>query len=588
MRFLQKFHPNHPLSKPGAVGGVIAPRLEWKFSWEDLDKWGILQIPRCEKVLTQHSIQTQAKNYEKKLQSAIEKYAANGSIALDSGVVHHDRQEKFEEFPTFGKSMEQLGAMIHHSASAMDQTLPSLESSHNNDLLRRLVHSISRRSFSQADNEKDHLTTFAPPISITPMLSFSYIFSVQAKLINTACLRMFFSEHNIRSHLTLLRRFQLFGNGVFSSRLSHALFDDELDATERRAGGYRSGGSMGLKLGSRDSWPPASSELRLALMGVLTESFSESIGGREEAPHQRGGIYAAGKEGELPGGLSFAVRDMTQEELERCMDPNCIEALDFLKLQYNPPSPLEAIITPTALYRYDRVFKLLLRLLRMLFVVNKLFRDATSRASCWTGFDPVAHKFRIEAHHFVSTVCGYMFETGVGSTWKKFDEKLADIERKLCGGEEGLEGEGLERLRGYHESILDRIMFATLTRKRQAPVMKLVEDIFVAVLSFAKYSHERASGRKGGTMGTMGERELADLYKVFRRRIGIFISVCRGLSEKRGYGDGRRDLEGRRAVDAIFGTGYKEEGNLLGMLLVRLEMTGYYSESVSVGVVKGK
>lgn len=540
------------------------------------------------------SIQTQAKNYEKQLQFAIEKYAANG--VLDSGVVHHDRQEKFEEFSAFGKSKEELGAMIHHSACAMDQALPPLESSHNNDLLRRLVLSISRRGFSQTHDEKDekdHLTTFAPPISITPMLSFSYIFSVQAKIINTACLRMFFSEHKIRSHLTLLRRFQLFGNGVFASRLSHALFDDELDATERHTSGYRSGGTMGLKLGSRDSWPPASSELRLALMGVLTESFSESLGEGEEAlRHHRRGIHTAGKEGELPGGLSFAVRDMTQEELERCMDPNGIEALDFLKLHYTPPSPLEAIITPTALYRYDRLFKLLLRVLRMLFVVNKLFRDAkslfrdaTSRAGCLVDFSPVAQKFRIEAHHFVSTICGYMFESGVGSTWKKFDEKLADIERKLCGDEEGLEGEGLERLRGYHESILDRIMFATLTRKRQAPVMKLVEDIFVAVLGFAKYSHEMASGRQASAMG---EKDLTELYKVFRRRVGIFISVCRGLSEKRGYGDGRRDLEGRRAVDAIFGTGYKEEGNLLGMLLVRLEMTGYYSESVVAGAAKGK
>lgn len=52
LRFLQKFHPNHPLSKPGAVGGVRAPRLEWKFSWEDLDKWDILQAPRCGKLLT--------------------------------------------------------------------------------------------------------------------------------------------------------------------------------------------------------------------------------------------------------------------------------------------------------------------------------------------------------------------------------------------------------------------------------------------------------------------------------------------------------------------------------------------------------
>jgi hypothetical protein len=38
LRFLQKFHPNHPLSKPGAVDGVLAPKLGWKFSWEDLNK----------------------------------------------------------------------------------------------------------------------------------------------------------------------------------------------------------------------------------------------------------------------------------------------------------------------------------------------------------------------------------------------------------------------------------------------------------------------------------------------------------------------------------------------------------------------
>lgn len=453
--------------------------------------------------------------------------------------------------------------MLGESLSVMSSALPHLEELHLDDFLRTLVLKISR--LEQNPNlEPDHLTTFAPPISITPVLSFSHILFVQSQLINTACLRMFFKEHQVRSHLSLLRRFQLFGDGVFSSRLSHALFDDEFDATERQIGSHRSGGNMGLKLGSRDTWPPASSELRLALMGVLSESFD----------NMKDGIHHAGKYGELPGGLSFGVRDMSMEELEKCMDPNGIEALDFLRLQYKPPSPLEAIITPTALYHYDRLFKLLLRVLRMLFVVNKLFRDATSRSSYWQGVDPTAQKFRIEAHHFVSTVCSYMFEIGVGSNWQKFEDKLQDIERKLDTPGSDLGGEGIERLRGYHESILDRIMFATLCRKRQAQVMKLMEDIFTSVLIFAKYSHARASGVRREQ-----DAELAEMYEGFRRKVRIFISVCRGLSEKRGYADGRKDLEGRRAVDAIFGTGYKEEGNLLGMLLLRLEMTGYYLDA---------
>jgi len=505
-------------------------------------------------------------NYERELRSATNKYSGQGPVATAPVARHYQSAPGgIETFETFGKSKEEIGAMINKSVSAMSSSPPPIEHLHKEDLLRALVLKISRLELN-SDPENDHLTTFAPPISITPVLSFSHIFSAQAKIINTACLNMLFKEHKVREHLSLLRKFELFGDGVYSSRLSHALFGDELDGTEKRGGVHRTGGTMGLKLGSRDSWPPASSELRLALMGVLNESFNNT--------QTKGGIHHAGKDGDLPGGLSFGVRDMTVEELERCMNPNGLEALDFLKLQYKPPPPLDAIITTTALYQYDRLFKLLLRVLRMLSVVNKLFRDVTSRRSHWHTVDPVAQKFRIEAHHFVDTVCSYMFEAGVGSAWRKFEDKLQDIERKLDSPDPDLGAEGIERLRVYHEGILDRIMFATLSRKRQAPVMKLMEDIFTSILTFAKYSHAKSIGA-----GTSDDEKIPALYTGFKRRVGIFISVCRGLSEKRGYGDGKKDSEGRRAVDAIFGTGYKEEGNLLSMLLLRLEMTGYYTDT---------
>jgi hypothetical protein len=310
-------------------------------------------------------------------------------------------------------------------------------------------------------------------------------------------------------------------------------------------------------------------------MDVLSESIFPS-----GAKH---GIHRAGKEGELPGGLSFAVREMSAEELEKCMDPDGIDALEFLKLHYKPPSPLEAIITETALYRYDRIFRLLLRILRMLFVVNMLFRDSMTRSRSWKGIDSVTRKFCIEAHHFVSALGGYMVESGIGTTWARFEDKLLELEQWIEKDENdsectGLEGEGLEKLRAYHESILDRIMFATLSRKRQAPVMKIVNEIFEAILKFAKIVRGCVAR---GAMNASEQEEVAALYISFKRRVGIFISVCRGLSEKRGYGDGRKDLEGRRAVDSLFGTGYKEEANMLQMLLLKMEMTGYYSDTKS-------
>lgn len=466
-------------------------------------------------------------------------------------------------FETLGKSKEELGHTILESLQAMNRSLPSLEAASQQDPLAALVLHLTRSA-----SDSSQLTTFAPPLSITPLLSFSHILSAQSRLVNNACLSMFFNEHRVRDHLSLLRRFQLFGDGVFSSRLAHALFDPDIDATERKQGAVRSGGTMGLKLGSRDTWPPASSELRLALMDVLTECFSRKTG-----------IHTAGKQTELPGGLSFAIRQLSEEELEACTDPNSIAALDFLKLEYKPPAPLQAIITPLALHRYDRIFRLLLRVLRMVFVVNNFWRELGGAGSRSLPATPTARRFAIEARHFVTTLANYMMEAGIGTTWTRFERKLAEIEKGLDRGGSG--EESLDRLRAYHESILGRIMFATLSRKRQLPVMKIVDEIFALVLKFAAAGP--AAGRRG-EVEEGGGADIETLYRSFRRRVGIFISVCKGLSEKRGYGDGRTDLEGRRgAVDGVFGTGYKEEANLLGMLLLGLEMSGYYSKSAAAG-----
>lgn len=505
-------------------------------------------------MLTTNSLQTQAKTYEQNLRSAIHKYTVQQDDTSVFDDIANDPMEVDYTFETFGRSKEQLATNLQESLMAMNRNLPPLDSPTEEDALTAMVMHLTRETTTSITDS--HLTAFAPPLSITPLLSFSHILSAQSRLINRACLRMFFKEHNIRPHLQLLRRFQLFGDGVFASRLTHALFDADMDSTERRTGSFRTGGTMGLKLGSRETWPPASSELRLALMNVLTESFSQPTG-----------LHSVGKTGELPGGLSFAVREMSQEELDRCMDPNGISALDFLKLEYRPPAPLEVIITRAAMLRYDTIFRLLLRMLRMLFVVNQLWREEGKRK-----VSGVRRRFGMEARHFVGALAGYMVESGIGTTWDRFERKLAEVEAQVdregeCSGEEI----SLDRVRAWHEGVLDRIMFAMLSRKRQLPVMKIVEEIFEVVLKFSV-----VCGRGEG--GEAEAEEVAKLYKMFRRRVGVFISVCRGLSEKRGYGD-----SGEKRADAALGEGFKEEANLLGMLLLGLEMSGYYSGGAGAG-----
>ncbi|KAI9763336.1 MAG: hypothetical protein M1840_000601 [Geoglossum simile] len=552
LRFLKTHHPAHPLARVENSPPSQAPALDWKFSWEDAEK-----------------IEAKSKEYERSLAAAIKRYSKH-SVA-EKPLCTPNPPPITEEFEVFGKNEDGIRAYISASAAVMDQPLSPVDGSSPDSLHSR----IFKVSSSDMASPSCDLSTFAPPISLTPLLSFCPIFSAQARLINSSCVRLFFKEHGLRLHLSLQRQFHLLGDGVFISRLSHALFDPELETAERRQGVARSGGVMGLNLGSRDSWPPASSELRLALMGVLADSYYATVNDSQE---HKGGYLS--RESELPGGISFAIRELSQDELEKCMDPHSIEALDFLRLQYKPPSPLDAIITPASLQKYDRLFKLLLRMTRMLYVVTQLFRDATSRsASRLHAIDPVTQKFQIESRHFVTAVSSYFFEVSVDATWAKFEAKLDEIERRIDGDDTDIgQLESLDRLREYHERVLDRMMFAALLRKRQEQVMKLLEDIFTIILTFARYSRTRALGLQ---QRPKGDNEVYSLYLRFRKRVSVFITVCRGLSVKHGYGH-KSSGDGSAAIEELFGSDALKQdgGNTIGLLLLKLEMSGYYSGPV--------
>ena len=527
LRLLEAHQPEHPLLKAASFGLKGIPKLEWCSSWVDVE-----------------NIQTKAQKYESELLKAISDFDSHsGSKSLG----HKDLEDPGQyQFEVAGLSEDTARAYISASIAALEKPLPRWDTKVDNGPLFASTQDKSIL-FDTLDEE-----VFSPPTSLLPVLSFNPLISIQAQLINRACLRLLFKEHNLRSHFSLLHRYSLFGDGVFASRLSHALFDPELPTAERRQGRSRAGIS-GLKLGSRDTWPPASSELRLALMGILTESYHDT--------RQLEGSSLFNNE--LPGGLSFAIRDMSEEELKRCMDPNSIEALDFLRLQYNPPPPLSALITQDSLLKYDAVFKLLLRTVRMLFVVNQLFHDTKD---CVVRSDYLFQRFRIESHHFTLAISGYFFD-GVQANWSILESKLKDTERAL--DRDGLES--LANLRHFHEQILDRMMFTLILRKRQAQVMKLLEEIFSLILQFARHIRSKAC-EKSEVADSISD--IRQIYEKFKKKVRVLISVCRGLSERRGQG-------GTTAHEAFQDVSRSDEtsedgGNTMGQLLLKFEMSGFY------------
>lgn len=124
------------------------------------------------------------------------------------------------------------------------------------------------------------------------------------------------------------------------------------------------------------------------------------------------------------------------------------------------------------------------------------------------------------------------------------------VERRIERYEIG-EHDRLKGVREMHDAMLDEMMFALLLRKRHEMVMGLLEEIFGLVLVFA--TRERSSERVNISA--------SEEYASFRKKIKVFVSVCRGLSERK-----------------LGSVGGEVEGGGVDMLLLRLEMSGYYSK----------
>lgn len=532
LRLLKRLHPQHPIAHGQILRHTDAPSLHCAVTWADIER-----------------IQGRAHEYEAKLRSEILKYNRGQAPGLDAQTKPTPQSPGEEE----GKGIVNVFELFDPEDEKHVTGLLATPRTMEKDTLGKILVQPGNSGIEG---------NFGPELASTLYLSLAPVISSQARLIDFSCLHLLFKEHEIRYHLTLQWRFQLLGEGYFTTRLSHSLFDPEMRSGERKSGVVRSGVHTGLRLGSRDTWPPASSELRLVLIGLLNECYSASddIKGSENIQHN--------KEKELPGGLSFSIRELTEEEIVKCKDPNAIEALDFLRLQYKPPTVLEAIITQRSLNKYDRLFKHLLRLLRMVSVASSLIRDSTARGSLSGDARNVFQKFRVDSQRFIHSVCDYSFHVAVGSTWQRFQDTLSGIEHCLDRGD--IDGtiqaaHSVPRLRDYHEDILDQILFALFLSKRHAQAAKLLENIFRTILTFAPLS------RMDGMSGVRHEREatVQQLYTIFRKQASTFVSYLRSLD------GGRASSKSLDRSSATFAS-RTESTNIFDHLLIRLDVKEYY------------
>lgn len=406
------------------------------------------------------------------------------------------------------------------------------------------------RDFCSLTGDQPHDdASFSTEGSVAPLERVRPLLQTQHRLMNGVLLRQLFRDHSLKHHLQLQYSFQLLENGYFVDRLSTALFRSDVQTAERRRDQKVTAETMGLRLGAshEERWPPASSELQLALTGILNEAYARS--------HSADARYRAHSE-TLPGSLSFAIRELPEAEIDRVLDPNSIYALDFLRLQYTPTPPLDAILTHDALKAYDEIFRFLLRLLRVIHVTTNLPRKQTGQRE--DSLDEASLSFAVKAQSFVSVLLSHVMDIGIAAPWQDLIKTVTNLETALQAedAEEAIGTKapmGIEGLRQLHSSCLDQMRSRLFLKRRQQKLRDGLEGVLVAILnaSFALQSGDDA-----------GLPSFQNSYAEFRKAVA---ALLRAIEEQ-----ANKPPKSIAAADT-------EDAETLRLLLTRLDWNGFYS-----------
>jgi hypothetical protein len=208
----------------------------------------------------------------------------------------------------------------------------------------------------------------------------------------------------------------------------------------------------------------------LTLLNVLSESYAPNT------PH--------GDNTQLPGGLSFAIRELTDAEIDRVMDPTSIYALDFLRLQYTPPAPIADIFTATIAQHYDFIFRTLLVHVRVLHATsqlsmfcNKIEQQASSSVENQTS----TRRFAWKARQLSTTIFSHFTDTVIAEAWNVFSERLDELQPQQ-GAEPISQSIDLHTITRLHESCLDDIRNKMFLRHKYAKVRLVLEELAAIVI----------------------------------------------------------------------------------------------------------
>ncbi|GJJ06800.1 hypothetical protein Clacol_000996 [Clathrus columnatus] len=251
------------------------------------------------------------------------------------------------------------------------------------------------------------------------------------------------------------------------NRLVNALFHDD-STTESLHGKTTAIGlrlAQGLGFSNKKIWPPKGSDLSFSLRNVIVNSLEEDLGPDENI---RDIII------DMEQNLGFGLRDLPLED----------GALDFLYLDYKTSPPLDVVVTPQIIAKYQRVFTYLLRLTRV-----------------------------------------------IGGTFDKYLSQIENIRDALHSEHDlNLQSMNIFVLGKSHSRLLDMILRCCLLRGSQRYARDALRDLLDLVLQFGSLI---ADLQYGAVKDFEAGERLVELNEAFKNGMLNLVTSIRQLQETR-------------------------------------------------------
>ncbi|KAI4498023.1 hypothetical protein M0802_006847 [Mischocyttarus mexicanus] len=251
---------------------------------------------------------------------------------------------------------------------------------------------------------------------------------IQSHIVNDALIKYLLNEHNMLLHLQSLRSYFFLLNGEFSKCLTNSLYARLYEI------------SVPIELFN-------SATLTNVLERALINSFSSNYMNSEL--------------------LSLSAID-TPMQLH-ISDPH---ALDCLCLSYKISWPLNIILDDTVMLQYSKVFKFLLMIGRVLWVLQEDFR--MMRVEHEASMSEQYHKLQLYRHsmtQFVSALHNYITCSVLHASWIEF-------EKDLCNSLT------LDQVRFSHVNYIKRILSRCILNTRGEKMRTCLGNICKVILKF--------------------------------------------------------------------------------------------------------